>query len=101
MPRPVKRFTTVEEQIEILETRGLTLDRAEAEKWLRVVNYYRLSGYSYPFRDSHGGKPTDHFIPGASFGQVVALYEFDRKMSTLVYDAVQRVEVAFRAKNDP
>ena len=42
---------TFQEQLELLESRGLVVsDRALALRWLGRVNYYRLSAYLYPFR---------------------------------------------------
>lgn len=40
----------------------------------------------------------DNFVPGTTFAEVVALYEFDRKMRTLIYDGIERIEVALRAR---
>lgn len=100
MTQPVKPFATIDEQIDVLASRGLTLDRATAEQWLRSVGYYRLSGYWYPYReigDPHQLDRLDHFVPGTSFDDVVRLYEFDRKLRTLIHDGIERVEVALRS----
>ena len=51
MTQPVKPFTTIEEQIDVLTARGLVLDKTAATQWLRSVGYYRLSGYWYPYRE--------------------------------------------------
>ncbi len=41
-----KSFKSLEEQIEILKSRGLTVeDDKEAETFLLYNNYYRVSGY--------------------------------------------------------
>lgn len=93
MAKPVKRFSTIDEQINVLTSRGLALDHAVADQWLRNVGYYRLSGYWYPYReidDQPGGRLLDHFIAGASFDDVVRLYEFDRKLRTLLHDGIER-----------
>lgn len=48
------RFTkpplTLEEQANLLLVRGMAGDRNLMVERLAVVNYYRLSGYWYPFR---------------------------------------------------
>ncbi|KTS70341.1 CAAX protease [Microbacterium testaceum] len=98
--KPVKPFATIDEQIDVLASRGLALDRAVADQWLRSIGYYRLSGYWYPYREI--GNPRradrlDRFVPGASFNDVVQLYEFDRKLRTLIHDGIERVEVALRS----
>lgn len=98
--QPVKPFLTIDEQIEVLTSRRLALDHAVADQWLRNVGYYRLSGYWYPYReidDRPGGRRLDHFIAGASFDDVVRLYEFDRKLRTLIHDGIERVEVTLRS----
>ncbi len=100
MTEPVKPFATIDEQIDVLASRGLALDRGVAEQWLRSVGYYRLSGYWYPYREI--GNPRregrlDSFTPGVSFADVVQMYEFDRKLRTLIHDGIERVEVALRS----
>lgn len=46
-----KPFRTIDEQIDILRSRGVIIDDIEtARKALETISYYRLSGYSYPFR---------------------------------------------------
>lgn len=48
-----KEFKTVEEQLWILRSRGLTItDIAEAKKFLIHNNYYRVSGYSLTLRQN-------------------------------------------------
>ncbi|SIA36535.1 Abortive infection bacteriophage resistance protein [Mycobacteroides abscessus subsp. abscessus] len=61
-----------------------------ARQWLRSVSYYRLSGYWYPYReqlqsDIRMPVRADTFAPGATFSEVTGLYEFDRKLRTLVH----------------
>jgi abortive infection bacteriophage resistance protein len=97
-----KPFLTVDQQLDLLESRGLDLcGRAEAGEWLRRVGYYRLSGYWYPFRESRPGEHgpreiLDSFTEGATLAQVTAIYEFDRKLRLLVLDGIERVEVSVR-----
>ena len=38
----------------------------------------------------------DEFADGTSFEYVTRLYEFDRKLRTLLFDGLERVEVALR-----
>jgi len=100
VPQPVKPFATIVEQIDVLASRGLALDAPAAELWLRSVGYYRLSGYWYPYRevdDSRWADRRDRFASGASFDEVARLYEFDRKLRSLIHDGIERVEVALRS----
>lgn len=94
--RPV-RFTkpalTPEQQAELLMSRGLQGERGDIIRRLNSVNYYRLSGYWYTFRE-----PNDQFRAGTSIRIVWDHYVFDRKLRLLVMDAVERIEVAVRTR---
>lgn len=100
----VKQPTSLAQQLEILKSRGMLVDEALARLWLSNVSYYRLSGYWYTYRvlpvpdDPRRPKRLDEFIPGTTFAQVAALYEFDRKLRTLIHDGMERIEVAMRAR---
>ena len=93
-------------QIALLRSRGMDVgDPAKVAGYLERIGYYRLSGYWYPLRQSRvllgaDGKPTikvlDDFRPGASFGQAVDLYVFDKRLRLLFLDAIERIEVALR-----
>jgi abortive infection bacteriophage resistance protein len=51
MTAQVKPWKSIDEQVEILHSRGLQIDDGErAKRYLRRLGYYRLSGYWYPFR---------------------------------------------------
>lgn len=97
-----KPFKSVDEQLDLLASRGLTLgDRAEAREHLRRVGYYRLSGYWYPLRESikKPGQPavvTDQFVTGATLANVIDIYQFDRKLRLLTLDAIEKIEVSIR-----
>ncbi|MHA3683169.1 Abi family protein [Leucobacter sp. HY1908] len=98
MTKPLKSFASIDEQIDVLSARGLTLERDIAKQWLQSVGYYRLSGYWYPYREMGGQEHRlDSFIADASFDEVARLYEFDRKLRTLIHDGIERVEVALRS----
>lgn len=99
MSRPLKSATTINQQIELLRSRGLIVDDGLARQWLANVSYYRLSAYWYPAREfDSDGQRVDKFIPGTSFADVIALYEADRKLRTLVHDGMERVEIALRTR---
>lgn len=88
--------TTLDEQVDILIQRGMTVtDRKEAKTYLQHLNYYRLSGYWLPFEVS---RSPHKFDPGTDFRQIIELYVFDRELRLLVLDAVERVEVSLRTQ---
>ncbi|WP_345817727.1 Abi family protein (plasmid) [Paraburkholderia sp. PREW-6R] len=111
MPIPYpKPHLTYTQQLELLKQRGLTIDDEQHALWhLENLGYYRLSGYFYPFRvlasrDQHGvtgevnGQRLSEFIPGSTFSQVAELYKFDQSLRLLAMQAIERLEVALRAK---
>lgn len=84
------------DQLSKLLSKGLIVsDPDQALRTLQNIGYYRLSGYSHPFR-STGHR--SRFKEGTTFDQVVRLYEFDRRLRLLVGDAIDRCEVAIRAQ---
>lgn len=102
--KKIKNPTTVEVQIALMRSRGMELNESLARQWLSSVSYYRLSGYWYAYRilpepeDPKQPQRADSFVRGTKFEEIVALYEFDRKMRTLIYDGIERIEVALRAR---
>jgi abortive infection bacteriophage resistance protein len=49
--RPLKRWLSITDQLELLQARGLHVDdRVAAMDYLERLGYYRLSGYWYPLR---------------------------------------------------
>lgn len=95
-----KIFTTINEQLQILQNCGMCLDCSEAESWLAHVGYYRLSGYWYPYREKSDKlmQRLDTFVTGTNFHDIALLYEFDRKLRDYIFDGIERVEVALRAQ---
>ena len=104
-----KPHLSVGEHLDLLEGRGLQVgDRIAAEQTLRLVGYYRLSAYTYPFRQpltkreraqsgSRFSYRASGFIEGASFETVRDLYLFDRRLRLSMLDALEVVEVSLRS----
>jgi abortive infection bacteriophage resistance protein len=92
-----KPSLSVQQQIELMKTRGLVIsNEAEAAHYLNFIGYYRLSGYAIPLtlKNQNG---THNFKQGVKFQNILDLYRFDRELRLLVMDAIERIEVAFRA----
>ena len=83
-----------EAQADLLIERGLIADKPLLIDRLKNVNYYRLSGYLYFFRDL----PGDAFKSNTTLERVWRHYTFDRHLRMLVMDAVERAEVAVRTQ---
>ena len=95
------------DQADLLISRGLIANRDELIRRLEAVNYYRLSGYLYPFRQrittpNAAGKPTitviDQFKTGTTLTEVWDRYRFDRQLRLLLMDAIERIEVSVRTR---
>ena len=90
-----KPTLSVADQIKHLEGRGLVIpDHAAAEHFLSNISYYRLSAYLYPYRLL----PSDRYATGTTFETVLDHYFFDREFRLLVFDAIERIEVALRTQ---
>ena len=69
-----KPALTIEEQARLLVSRGMTGDTVYIADRLAMANYYRLSGYWYPFRAEE-----DTFREGTCFEAIWRRYTFDRQ----------------------
>ena len=92
-----KPTLTIDEQISLLKGRNLIInDNKKAKLTLSTINYYRLSAYLYPYRIIDN--PDQKFISNISLEDILKLYSFDRKLRLLVFDAIERIEIAFRTQ---
>ena len=82
-----------EEQADRIIQRGLIVEKPLLVDRLKSVNYYRLSGYLFPYRQAD-----DTFKPGTTFEQVWRHYAFDRRLRLIIMDAIERIEVSVRTQ---
>ena len=98
LPLPVNYAKAYEDEntlVAKLVARGLWVDdENELRQILRVVGYYRLTGYLYPFRKVG----SEDYEDGTTLTKVWRLYSFDRRLRLVAADALARIEVAVRAK---
>lgn len=87
---------SIEQQIAQLTERGMFIDNERAADYLSNISYYRLSAYWYTFIEA----PVDEhrFKEGTHFAQVIETYVFDRKLRLLLFDEIERIEVALRTQ---
>ena len=90
-----KRFESSENLVNLLESRGLQIcDRNKAIQYLDNIGYYRLSAYMYPLlkmpRTAHLYKE------GSTFKKVMMLYRFDKKLRLLMFNEIEKIEIAIR-----
>lgn len=85
-----KKFKNLEEQIEILKYKGMTItDEEYAKKILLRENYFFLSGYRYPLMRSMTDK---HFLPGVTFEELYSLFLFDRDIRNIFFKNLLIIE---------
>lgn len=88
---------TVSEQVIKLKERGLTFENEiKAQGYLSNISYYRLRAYTFPFQDNT--HENQLFNVDISFEQIINLYMFDRKLRLLIFDAIEKIEVALRTQ---
>ena len=93
-----KQHLSLEQQADLLLSRGMRADRQELMECLSNVGYYRLSAYWHPYRARKNGIIQDEFIPGTSLEQVWLHYRFDRNLRLCLLDAIERIEIALRSR---
>lgn len=75
----MKTATSIEEQIQLLEERGMIFnDKEKAKEILLDIGYYRLGFYWFPYEQSYPSKNnrTHQFKENTLFDDVVTLYYF-------------------------
>lgn len=91
-----KDYLSVQEQVEKIKDRGLSIPSEKAVAcFLERNNYYRFSGYMRYFQKdlAHG---EDEFIAGATWDEIVDLYELDARLRSLLLDGIQLAEISTR-----
>ena len=95
MEQYAKTPLTFDEQADLLSSRGIVGSRSLIRDRLSSVNYYRLSGYLYPYREADG---SNDFRIGTTFETVWNHYAFDRRLRLLLLDAIERIEIALKTQ---
>ena len=91
-----KQPITLVEQIDLLKRRGLIIDdEAEAVAVLERISYFRLASYWRPMEQD---KVLHVFKPNSHFSNVLTLYRFDSELKSLVFNSIQRIEIAVRTR---
>lgn len=94
--RYTKQAIPLVQQIDTLKQRGLIIgNETEAERMLSLIGYFRLAEY---WRVMEHDKVQHVFKPNSHFDNVLTLYRFDGELKMCVFSAIQKLEVAMRAK---
>ena len=89
-----KVFKTIDEQLEILRSKGLVInDYDKSSEILLRENYFFLNGYRSPFLING----TKKFIDGTTFDELYALFTFDRYFRNIIFKNVLIVENNYKS----
>lgn len=89
-----KVYFNSDQQIEKLRADGLEIpDEVHAKRRLKWEGYYNFAvGYNRLFKDEN-----KRYVRGVTFGHIEALFDFDRRLREIVYEATQQVELNLKA----
>ena len=80
----------------MLKQRGLIVsDEDTALKQLASISYFRLASYWKIFETD---ETTHQFASGTCLEDVISLYTFDRELRSIIFIAIQDIEVALRTR---
>jgi abortive infection bacteriophage resistance protein len=87
---------SISEQISLLEKRGMMYrDKSSAYYFLSQISYYRLKGYWWDMQEDF---KLHTFRTNTFFEDIIERYNFDRGLRTVLFDAIERIEIAIRTK---
>ena len=85
-----KNFKTIDEQLEILKTKGLIIeDEEETKEILLRENYFFINGYRILLMNSYRDKT---FVPGATFRELYSIFLFDRYFRNILFKNMMIIE---------
>ena len=83
-------------QLSELTNDGLVINNtAAAEHFLNNVSYFRFAPYLRIFEDISSPR---HFKQGATFEQAAMIYSFDVELRSLLFSAIQKIEMLLQIK---
>lgn len=96
MAHYTKTYTSPSQLVSLLQSRGLYIENvARTENYLRHIGYYRFSAYLYPLLTTP--KEIHVFKSDATFNQALTMYRFDRHLRLLMFNQIEKIEVAVRS----
>ena len=86
----VKVFRTIDEQILILQNKGMIIDDIDFAKDILIrENYFFLSGYRFLFFKSNVNR---QFLPNTNFKELYAVFNFDRQIRNIIFKNLLIIE---------
>ena len=91
-----KTFTSPQDLIPLLRQRGLAISNEQkTADYLTNIGYFRLSAYLYPLLKE---PKSDHvYKEGSTFDMALKMYLFDRKLRIILFNEIEKIEVAIRS----
>ena len=91
-----KRPIDIPEQISIMTSRGLVVDnKSFAKQQFSSISYFRLASYWKPFEIDLNAH---NLAKGTSLNKILSLYTFDRELRSIIFAAIQDIEIALRTR---
>ena len=94
-----KKPLSIDEQISKLENRGLIFsNKKQAAQYLQNISYYRLRASTYPYQDNREDANHEFIRDDIDFMDIIDLYVFDKRLRSLVFNEIEKIEIAVRTK---
>ena len=85
-----KLFKSLDEQVEILKSKGLIIeDETYAKEVLLRENYFFINGYRFLLMNSYADKT---FVVGSTFRELYSIFLFDRSFRTILFKNLLIIE---------
>lgn len=90
----MKPFLSINQQIKLLEDRGLLIkDIEQAKKYLLTQNYYNIiNGYGKFFP-----RKNEQYTNGSTFDEITHLFVFEREVKHAFFEAIIAMETHLKA----
>ena len=87
-----KEFKTIDEQIELLQSRNLNIENKNTAREILLNNnfYYLINGHKDLFLNKNSKK--EKFTNGTTLEEIYSLYEFDRKIRIIFLEYILLIE---------
>ena len=96
MAHYTKTYASPSQLVALLRFWGLAiLDETKVKNYLKHIGYYRFSAYLYPLLTIP--KENHVFKSGSTFDNALDMYRFDRHLRLLMFNQIEKIEVAVRS----
>lgn len=93
-----KPFLTIDQQVDLLEARGVVTDQATPRILQREGYYSIVNGYKRPFIDDDATNAAgdDRYRKGTTFNDLYHLFDFDRSLRAMTFNRLIKAEATVR-----